>query len=496
MNTNDNNSSKKVLDLKPLSRNGGRLPHSKIAQFTPDEDLIQSTSRIKNQRDIILERVHRMETSEERVSQNVYQKVKRDYSLQLETINELLNEKKEALKQEIKKLYMIREKLTVEVNRHREILEEADFRHYLGEFTQSQYQEVENFETKEIEKSEADLAHINQWIRTHEELLDPKDFGQRPPQQPAPEPKKTERHEATQTAYRPAPAPEKPVTSAETGSDAGAAEKKTSSDEEFAHLFDDSASSDEDIADGLKEDTTSNLDELIQEVQASVQQVEKAPQDSSAETKTEEAQQTSPATEEKPESPKEDSDYFENQNQEEQSFRISKDEIQNSPEDHSETSDDLPQGDSLTFAKTDLKPADKPTPDPQKEDSISDILDSIRLDGEDEAPSETAAPSNEAPKKKTDYKLTLTQGDLDTKEYPLQANTSIGRSPSNDVVLKEPKVSRQHAAINLYNGKYIMVDLKSSNGVYVNGSKIDETVLNAGDEISIGGYKFIFMKND
>lgn len=73
-------------------------------------------------------------------------------------------------------------------------------------------------------------------------------------------------------------------------------------------------------------------------------------------------------------------------------------------------------------------------------------------------------------------------------------HVSIGRAPSNDLVLQAPKVSRQHAAINKYKDQYIIIDLKSSNGVYVNGQKVDEHPLMDGDEISIGGYKMNLKK--
>ena len=79
-------------------------------------------------------------------------------------------------------------------------------------------------------------------------------------------------------------------------------------------------------------------------------------------------------------------------------------------------------------------------------------------------------------------------------EFEMKDNVSIGRSPSNDLVLKAARVSRQHAAINKYKDQYIIIDLKSSNGVYVNGRKCDEHTLQEGDEISIGGYKFVFQK--
>lgn len=477
--TDNKNHPKKILDLKPHERGGGRVAHSKLAQFIPDEELIQSTSRIKNQRDVILERIHRMETSSDRVSGSVFEKVKRDYGLQLDTITELLNEKKQILRDEIRKLYMIREKLTVEVNRHREILEEADFRHYLGEFTQSQYQEVENFETKEIEKSEADLAHINQWIRTHEELFDARDFGREETRAPA-------TSDVTQTAYRPTPQ-QQPAPQPQAQAPAPTPEPAASDD--FSHLFDEGEPVAEEPA------AAPNIDQLIQEVQSSAEATAATPESDPFAAEPEKktlAETPEPELSADPETtpaPAEDNNYFEDENIQEASFKIHPEELEGQPE----TEGDINPGESVTVARTAVK---TPEPTDPKDDSISDILENIRLEGEDDLDSAQASFESNEGQIQTDYKLKLTQGDLDLKEYPMKANTSIGRSPSNDVVLKEPKVSRQHAAINLYNDQYILVDLKSSNGVYVNGTKVDETVLHAGDEVSIGGYKFLFVKND
>ncbi len=86
----------------------------------------------------------------------------------------------------------------------------------------------------------------------------------------------------------------------------------------------------------------------------------------------------------------------------------------------------------------------------------------------------------------------MLKGDYDEKEILLGENTSIGRSPTNDIVLKEAKVSRQHAAINFMNGNFVVVDLKSSNGVLVNVKRIEEHVLADGDLIQIGSYQFKF----
>lgn len=63
--------------------------------------------------------------------------------------------------------------------------------------------------------------------------------------------------------------------------------------------------------------------------------------------------------------------------------------------------------------------------------------------------------------------------DSDGNRWPLEANCSIGRSPSNDLVVKDRKVSRRHAVIHRQNGyEYWIVDLGSGNGTYVNSSRV------------------------
>src|SRR3978361_1836109 len=49
---------------------------------------------------------------------------------------------------------------------------------------------------------------------------------------------------------------------------------------------------------------------------------------------------------------------------------------------------------------------------------------------------------------------------------------TIGRVQGNDIVLPKGNVSKRHARIVLKDGKFIIVDLKSTNGTYVNGRKI------------------------
>jgi len=64
---------------------------------------------------------------------------------------------------------------------------------------------------------------------------------------------------------------------------------------------------------------------------------------------------------------------------------------------------------------------------------------------------------------------------------------TIGRVAGNDVVLAEQNISKRHARVVVKDGKFIIVDLKSTNGTYVNGRKITSPlVVTESDRIYIG----------
>jgi pSer/pThr/pTyr-binding forkhead associated (FHA) protein len=69
---------------------------------------------------------------------------------------------------------------------------------------------------------------------------------------------------------------------------------------------------------------------------------------------------------------------------------------------------------------------------------------------------------------------------------------SIGRGANNDVVIDHPSVSRSHARISREHRTFKIKDLNSSNGILVNGQKVDETVLEDGVAVRLGYATIIF----
>jgi SARP family transcriptional regulator, regulator of embCAB operon len=79
------------------------------------------------------------------------------------------------------------------------------------------------------------------------------------------------------------------------------------------------------------------------------------------------------------------------------------------------------------------------------------------------------------------------------KRYRLQASTRIGRRTDNDIVLDDDDVSRYHAVVIDTGSSYVISDLRSTNGVQVQGRRIRSTAtLTDGDHIRIGGLEFTF----
>jgi FHA domain/FhaA, N-terminal domain len=80
-----------------------------------------------------------------------------------------------------------------------------------------------------------------------------------------------------------------------------------------------------------------------------------------------------------------------------------------------------------------------------------------------------------------------------TQIYPLtQPVVNIGRRPDNHLVIDDPRVSRLHAQLRDVKGRYVLFDLDSTGGTFVNDQRIHQCVLYPGDVISIAGVPLVF----
>jgi pSer/pThr/pTyr-binding forkhead associated (FHA) protein len=79
------------------------------------------------------------------------------------------------------------------------------------------------------------------------------------------------------------------------------------------------------------------------------------------------------------------------------------------------------------------------------------------------------------------------------KVIPLaQAVITIGRRVENTLVFEDERVSRFHAQLRAIGGRYVLFDLDSTTGTFVNGQRTTQTILYPGDVISLGGVNLIY----
>ena len=85
---------------------------------------------------------------------------------------------------------------------------------------------------------------------------------------------------------------------------------------------------------------------------------------------------------------------------------------------------------------------------------------------------------------------------INTQVFPL-SNTpiTIGRRLDNHLVFSDPMVSRSHAQIDRQGDQFVIIDLDSSGGTYINGKRISRAVLKTGDSIVLAHIPIVFVEN-
>jgi hypothetical protein len=76
-----------------------------------------------------------------------------------------------------------------------------------------------------------------------------------------------------------------------------------------------------------------------------------------------------------------------------------------------------------------------------------------------------------------------------------EGRLQIGRGRDNDIVLPDPQkgVSRAHAELRFENGHYVIVDLQSQNGTWIDGRRVERGEVPMGAEIAIGAYRLTLL---
>ncbi len=94
--------------------------------------------------------------------------------------------------------------------------------------------------------------------------------------------------------------------------------------------------------------------------------------------------------------------------------------------------------------------------------------------------------------------LAVTNGEQTGRHFHLTNRTLVaGRDPARDIQLTDPKVSRRHFQVRKEGERYVLFEMKSVNGVFVNGRRIEgEYTLCDGDEILVGDTALVYYDDD
>jgi hypothetical protein len=80
-----------------------------------------------------------------------------------------------------------------------------------------------------------------------------------------------------------------------------------------------------------------------------------------------------------------------------------------------------------------------------------------------------------------------------TRLFPLELPVvNIGRRPDNQLVIDDARISRTHAQLRLVRGQYVIFDLDSSGGTWVNGKPVRQQALRPGDVIQLSGLPLVY----
>ena len=90
-------------------------------------------------------------------------------------------------------------------------------------------------------------------------------------------------------------------------------------------------------------------------------------------------------------------------------------------------------------------------------------------------------------------KLLALSGPLRKTEFSLEVTVCIGSASSSAIRLQDAAVSPQHCQIAVDNGRFILTDLESTAGTFVNGMPVTQCELDSGDQIAVGDSVFLFQ---
>jgi hypothetical protein len=91
--------------------------------------------------------------------------------------------------------------------------------------------------------------------------------------------------------------------------------------------------------------------------------------------------------------------------------------------------------------------------------------------------------------------LVITRGATAGARYALSSEvTTVGRHPDSTIFLDDVTVSRRHAEVRrLPDGQYLLSDVGSLNGTYLDGARVEEAMLREGGQVQVGKFRLVFV---
>jgi len=93
-------------------------------------------------------------------------------------------------------------------------------------------------------------------------------------------------------------------------------------------------------------------------------------------------------------------------------------------------------------------------------------------------------------------RIKILKGRNPGESFAIEGELFLGRDADNHVHILDETASRHHARLRIVEGNVLLVDLGSNNGTYVNGDKVGERVLRAGDQLLVGNTVFVFERDE
>ena len=93
-------------------------------------------------------------------------------------------------------------------------------------------------------------------------------------------------------------------------------------------------------------------------------------------------------------------------------------------------------------------------------------------------------------------RLVISNGPDKGREYTLDDSQTVGRLADNAITIVDNRLSRKNTSIKSENGQWVIEDLNSKNGTFLNNESITQRLLSDGDEIRLGDTWLTFFRDE